>query len=129
MSFYSPCDMEIDGYDLRMTCMACPEQYDVFRGGSQVGYLRLRHGRFAADVPDAGRRTVYQSYPVGDGIFDNEVERENELRAAIRAIHAVREGGTTRDELVEKYEAMLFTANAETHDILTEIVEDLRGLT
>jgi len=41
--------MEINGYKLVLTCGACPEQYDVFKNGQQVGYLRLRHGFFSAE--------------------------------------------------------------------------------
>ena len=31
------------------TCPYSPEQYDVFKGHSRVGYVRLRHGRLTAD--------------------------------------------------------------------------------
>lgn len=77
--------IRIKGYDLKLTCGACPEQYDVFLDGSKVGYLRLRHGRFRADVPDCGGETVHSSYPNGDGIFDED-ERDYHLNAAIDAI-------------------------------------------
>lgn len=84
-----PADRVIDGYQLRCTCPACPEQYDVFdAAGKQVGYLRLRHGYFRADVPDCGGETVYEAEPRGDGIFDSEEERVTELTKAITAIHA-----------------------------------------
>lgn len=79
--------MNIDGYDLRLTCSACPEQYDVFLKGAQVGYLRLRHGEFRADVPDCGGDTVYTASPNGDGEFFDD-ERDGYLRAAVAAIHA-----------------------------------------
>ena len=36
---------------VEMTCFACPEQYDVFLDGEQVGYLRLKHGVFRCDYP------------------------------------------------------------------------------
>lgn len=79
---------DIRGYRLVRTCYACPEQYDVFLGGMQVGYLRLRHGYFYADTPDVGGTTVYETEDViGDGIFDS-TEREKHLGAAIDAIHA-----------------------------------------
>ena len=42
-------EQTINGYRLILTCGACPEQYDVFDGDRQVGYLRLRHGHFRAD--------------------------------------------------------------------------------
>jgi hypothetical protein len=85
----SPGDLEIDGHKLVRTSWACPEQYDVFNAsGKQVGYLRLRHGRFRADAPSCGGETVYESHPKGDGIFLLE-EREDELKKAVAAIKAM----------------------------------------
>lgn len=80
-----PADLEIDGLKLVCTCSACPEQYDVFDGERQVGYLRLRHGYFRADCPDCGGETVYESEPTGDGVFELN-ERIPELTNAIKAI-------------------------------------------
>jgi hypothetical protein len=70
---------------LVQTCGACPEQYDVFDGERQVGYLRLRYGRFTAECPDAGGELVYEGAPKGDGIFDPG-ERDCFLRFAVDAI-------------------------------------------
>ena len=84
-NFRWPADREIDGLKLVCTCGACPEQYDVFDGDKQVGYLRLRHGRFRADCPDAGDETVHEAYPRGDGIFDDD-ERDAHLTEAVTAI-------------------------------------------
>ena len=78
-------NIQIGNHVLKMTCGACPEQYDVFHGDEQVGYLRLRHGTFSASVPDYGGETVYEAYPQGDGIFEDD-ERVFYLRAAVRAI-------------------------------------------
>lgn len=83
--------MKILGYDLVLTCGACPEQYDVFKDGEQVGYLRLRHGYFRADYPDCGGETVYTATPEGDGIFEED-ERDFYLTAAIQAIHTKHTG-------------------------------------
>lgn len=83
-------DYEIDGYFLQRTSTACPEQYDVLNeDNEQVGYLRLRHGSFRADVPDCGGETVYMSNPRGDGMFE-DYERMTELTNAVRAIAAAR---------------------------------------
>jgi len=83
-----PQDLEINGYKLVLTCPACPEQYDVFDcDGKKMGYLRLRHGWFRADAPCCGGDTVYESYPNGDGMFDDD-EREPELTKAVDAIQA-----------------------------------------
>lgn len=69
------------------TCFACPEQYDVFDGSKQVGYLRLRHGHFTADYPDSGGRLVYEADTNGDGMFDFD-ERDYHLNRAKAAILA-----------------------------------------
>ena len=75
----------IHGYRLEQTCMACPEQYDVYAGDEQVAYFRLRHGSFYAAVPDHGGDVVYEAEPQGDGIFDRE-ERVFFLTQAILAV-------------------------------------------
>jgi hypothetical protein len=82
-------DIIIGRYRLICTCGACPEQYDVFDEltKQQVGYLRLRHGFFRADLYDCGGETVYESNPKGDGVFDED-ERMPELTKAIAAIDA-----------------------------------------
>lgn len=72
---------------LNRTCHACPEQYDAFLDGKQVGYLRLRHGYFYASVPDVGGEVVYEAEPEGDGIFADH-ERDRYLTAAKAAIAA-----------------------------------------
>ena len=61
--------------ELIRTCYACPEQYDAFVDGEQVGYLRLRHGFFTVEYPDANGKLIYEAEPEGDGLFsDNERE-------------------------------------------------------
>lgn len=84
----------IGKYTLVLTCGACPEQYDVYDNPfdihgkeeiKSVAYLRLRHGRFRADVPSCGGDTVYEAWPKGDGAFDDD-EREQYLNEAITAI-------------------------------------------
>ena len=83
----APADTTIEGYTLKLTSFACPEQYDVLdENNVMVGYLRLRHGYFRADVPDCGGETVYTSNTKGDGMFDDD-ERVDELTKAVKAIH------------------------------------------
>ena len=77
--------MTINGYDLVLTCSWCPEQYDVFKDGKQVGYLRLRHQHFTAEVPDCMGQLVYSARPKGDGGFESS-ERMGFLTKAIEAI-------------------------------------------
>jgi hypothetical protein len=79
-------DLCINGYTLKQTSIACPEQYDVFdSAGNQAGYLRLRHGYFRADYPEHGGDTVYEANTKGDGLFDDD-ERMPELTKAIYAL-------------------------------------------
>lgn len=88
---FSPADNDtvIGRYRLVCTCGACPEQYDVFDAETKkkVGYLRLRHGYFRADIDDCGGETVYEAETNGDGVFDDE-ERMPQLTAAIEALDA-----------------------------------------
>jgi hypothetical protein len=77
--------MNIGPFKLIETCGACPEQYDVFKGKQQVGYLRLRHGYFRVDVPNCGGETVYEAHPRGDGMFEPD-ERDFYLYKAVKAI-------------------------------------------
>ena len=74
--------------ELVQTCSACPEQYDAFVDGKQVGYLRLRWGYFRVDVPDCGGETIFEAHPRGDGEFWDEEEREQFLLKAKAAIRA-----------------------------------------
>lgn len=67
------------------TCDACPEQYDAFVGEVQVGYLRLRHGRFTVQCPDSTGQLWLESYPEGDGVFQY-AEREYWLNKAKEVI-------------------------------------------
>jgi len=81
--------MQIGKYRLEGGGM-CPEQYDVFDGEKQVGYLRLRHGDFSAEWTEEGKtKTVYEDCPNGEGRFDDD-EREKYLTAAVNAIDAAR---------------------------------------
>lgn len=77
---------------LVLTCGACPEQYDAFLNGIQVGYLRLRHGFFRVDFPNCGGETIYEASPRGDGVFESD-ERDYYLRFAVDAIHKRLESG------------------------------------
>lgn len=79
-------DLLIHGYRLVLTCLACPEQYDVFdQSGNMVAYLRLRHGRFTVTVPDVGGKLILSVTTDGDGAFTRQ-ERMKKLNLAIEAI-------------------------------------------
>lgn len=83
----------IDGYSciFNQTCGACPEQYDVYIVENdqvmQLGYLRLRHGRFRADYGYCGGKTVFEAEPHGDAIFEYG-ERETYLCKAAKELVA-----------------------------------------
>lgn len=70
---------------LIQTCCGCPEQYDVFWKGKKVGYLRLRHGYFSAQLFGPSGKEVYGAETIGDGVFD-ESERDFHLKKAQKAI-------------------------------------------
>ena len=73
---------------LHLTCMACPKQYDAFLDGQQVGYLRLRHGRFTVEVPTVGGYIAYVAEDMdGDGRFTDD-ERPRYLQIAAQVIAA-----------------------------------------
>ena len=84
---------DIDGIQLRLTCMGCPEQYDAVDGrGHQVGYLRLRFGRFTVEIPDVSGELVFEHTFEGDswkGSFEDD-ERRHYLALAVRAIKQAR---------------------------------------
>lgn len=77
--------MLVSDLTLEMTCPACPEQYNVLNpDGERVGYLRLRHGYFRADLEPSGK-TVYDAETKGDGSFELD-ERELHLNNALLAL-------------------------------------------
>ena len=78
--------MIVQGLEFDKTCSACPEQYDVYKDGKQVAYLRLRHGTFTVRCPDVGGKIVYTSCPEGDGLFEDH-ERDEFLDAAATEIN------------------------------------------
>lgn len=78
-------EVTIGSYRLVLTCSMCPEQYDVFFGPLQVGYLRLRHGEFSVTYPDVGGEELWDTKPLGEGSFEEE-EREGYLTEAVKRI-------------------------------------------
>lgn len=80
--------MIIEGLNFKKTCSACPEQYDVFEGEKQVGYVRLRHGYLRCDYPDCGDDTIFdESFDDGwKGEFEDDNERNKYLILIAKAI-------------------------------------------
>ena len=84
-------EFAIEGLLFRMTCQAFPEQYNVINGrGRQVGYLRLRHGRFYVACPDVEGDIILEHEFAGEeykGQFDGNDERGMWLVRSARAIN------------------------------------------
>ena len=80
--------MNILGIELVQTCSACPEQYDAYKDGVEVGYFRLRHGCFTVDCLDT---QVYVAYPKGDGIFYEEERYTYLLNGVCRILDHLKE--------------------------------------
>lgn len=77
---------------LEQTCGACPEQYDVYWGDQEVGYIRHRHGITEAHCP-FGEVVFTSEEARGDGMFEDD-EREwmlNQCKQAILTRLLVRE--------------------------------------
>lgn len=89
--------MHIKGFDFVRTCTSHPEQYDVYRNGRLVGYVRLRYSLLTADVPYCGlpeyRQVFKQQFDDFDkGAFVSDEERVEYL-------------GKIADAILEKLEA------------------------
>lgn len=75
-------------FELEQTCAACPEQYDVYRGARQVGYIRLRNGYFYLSYQDMYGETVYE-HTFEDrlkGCFESDEERDIYLKKSLEAL-------------------------------------------
>lgn len=85
------------------TCDACPEQYDVYLDKVQIGYLRLRHGYFAARYPGVIGEEVYGCRTIGDGVFDPS-ERNFHLTEAVMHLVAVHAMSNIEYKIVDEME-------------------------
>lgn len=74
------------GITLKLTCASCPEQYDAYKDGKLVGYLRVRHGSFTVRCPDVDGVIVYHSGAKNGGNL-GDTERYGKLMSALKAIH------------------------------------------
>jgi len=69
--------VNINGLDFKQTCAESPEQYDVFKDGRQVGWVRLRHGELIVRAPDSNGMAIYGTEQQrGDGCFDGDERYE-----------------------------------------------------
>lgn len=79
--------MKPEDITFTQTCRWCPEQYDAYYNGKQVGYLRLRSGLFTVDCPDAGDTEVYSlEFDDNRDDFGSQKERAHYLNEAAIAI-------------------------------------------
>ena len=81
-----------DGWELRLTCGACPEQYELYDKHQRIaGYFRLRYGSFYVAFPDVGGEVVYQHEYHGDpllGVFPDQEHRVFHLQRGVDAVRA-----------------------------------------
>ena len=87
-------DSTICGLRFAITCGRCPEQYDVFKDGVQVGYVHLRGGDLYASFPDSGRESevIYSHHFDGEenqwkGDFESDEERARYIVAISNSIN------------------------------------------
>lgn len=76
-------------FEFHETCGACPEQYDVYLEGDQVGYVRLRWGTLRCDYPDVGGEMIYEhdfdeAYA---GCFYSDDQRDYHLDLIAKALY------------------------------------------
>lgn len=70
-------NFELNEFDVSMLCGGCPEQYEIYRKGKQVLYVRLRYGGLSAWYPDESGESIYQ-HRFSDnykGVFVDSEER------------------------------------------------------
>ena len=81
--------MIIQDLEFKQTCGACPEQYDVFKDGKQVGYVRLRWGNLSCRYPDHNGDAIYaESFDdAWKGGFDDANERNKYLLEIANALN------------------------------------------
>lgn len=61
----------------KQTCIASPEQYDVYLEGKQVAYIRLRWGYLSVEYPNVNGIVIYHHKFTDEykGSFDTRKER------------------------------------------------------
>ena len=80
--------INVDGLVFHKTCDMCPEQYDVYKGAKQVGYVRLRWGNLTVDFPDALDKLIYHKKFNEEckGCFNDDNERMTYLKKIAKCI-------------------------------------------
>lgn len=111
--------------ELVQTCGACPEQYDVYIGSVEIGYLRLRHGYFRAEYKGT---IVYDAEPKGDGSFydDERKKHLNKARKAIYKAYIAESNGTPAMNVLYLKELEKISQIDQTQSSLSEQLDILR---
>lgn len=84
-----------NGYEFRCTCLACPEQYDVFKDGKYVAYIRKRWGHLTVNP-------VKDSEIIWDNVLYSETDEDpysgtiENIDATLDRISKVLDGARTR---------------------------------
>lgn len=77
-------------FEFRLTCGACPEQYDVYFDDEQVAYVRLRWGALRCDYPCCGGEVIFTAdlndYPM-QGEFASYEQRDFYLEKIAQSIY------------------------------------------
>ena len=64
---------EIEGLKFVLTCSQSPEQYDVYKGDEEVGYVRYRFGNLSADYTVMGDEDLLsETLPEETGILTEQ---------------------------------------------------------
>lgn len=73
--------MKYGDFEFKEICGPNPEQYDVFKNGHRVAYVRLRFGILTCETPYVGDKTIYchRFMDGSKGRFANQEERNQYL--------------------------------------------------
>jgi hypothetical protein len=64
-------------FEVRLTCSACPEQWDILIDGEMVGYLRCRSSRWRLDYPDVcGETLISEPWHPERGRYESNFDDE-----------------------------------------------------
>ena len=82
----------IGDFEFKLTCVAFPEQYDVFDAyGVKVAYVRLRQGCLSVDVSNCGDETIYtHNFLSRMGCFKNKRQRIRYLKKIAKILRKER---------------------------------------
>lgn len=88
-------DRIIDGLAFKLRTSACPEQWDVYKSGVKVAYVRLRHGYLK--VMDADHSEIWWDNSESkdfdhDGVFATEADRNHYLTKIAGVVNEYIEG-------------------------------------